>query len=136
MRSSSTPSPATTLLSAALRSDNNDSSGADVANGNNAFGAFALFSNIDGNHNCAFGDNALTLNTDSFNNTAVGAEALVLNDSTDNATANNNTAVGWRALRDNINAGGNTAVGPSRSEIMTTPETTMPPTTRQLAFRR
>jgi len=115
---------------------NNDSSGADVANGNNAFGAFALFSNIDGNHNCAFGDNALTLNTDSFNNTAVGAEALVLNDSTDNATANNNTAVGWRALRDNINAGGNTAVGPSRSEIMTTPETTMPPTTRQLAFRR
>ena len=38
---------------------NNDSSGAGSANGNNAFGHAALFSNIDGAGNCAFGDDAL-----------------------------------------------------------------------------
>src|SRR5439155_88406 len=95
--------------SAALFS--NDSRGNGIANGNNAFGAFALFSNIDGTHNSAFGDSALTFNTDSFNNTAVGAEALLFNDFTDDAFANNNTAVGWRALRENTDAASNTAVG-------------------------
>jgi len=53
---------------------NNDSSGAGLANFNNAFGAFALSSNIDGSGNTAIGDDALS-NADASNNTAVGVEA-------------------------------------------------------------
>ena len=53
---------------------NNDSSGAGLANFNNAFGAFALSANIDGAGNTAIGDDALS-NADASDNTAVGVEA-------------------------------------------------------------
>src|SRR5437867_8707851 len=54
---------------------NNDSTGASLANANNAFGAFALASNIDGTFNSAFGDSALAGVTTGTLNTALGGFA-------------------------------------------------------------
>src|SRR5438552_19188972 len=51
---------------------NNDSSGAGLANFNNAFGAAALFSNIDGSGNTALGAFALEENVNADGNTAIG----------------------------------------------------------------
>jgi hypothetical protein len=79
---------------------------------NSAFGAFSLFSNIDGAFNTACGAGALDLNVgnqgtgEGVNNTAVGAAALLLN-----TTGSSNTAVGTGALELNTAGPFNTAVG-------------------------
>src|SRR4029077_21186213 len=66
-------------------------SGADF---NNAFGAFALFSNTSGYTNNAVGNHALFQNISGAANTAVGDEALQNNDSSDKGFSNANRARG------------------------------------------
>ena len=78
---------------------------------NDAFGAFALFSNTDGFSNNAFGNHALFENIHGAANTAVGDLALQNNDSSGMAHGNSNTAVGAQALQLNNNGDSNNAVG-------------------------
>jgi hypothetical protein len=78
---------------------------------NNAVGAGALLSNIDGYSNNAFGNDALFFNVNGVANTAVGYYTLWNNDSDARGLANNNTAVGAVALFNNVDGSDNTAVG-------------------------
>ena len=87
---------------------NGSSFGADY---NDAFGAFALFNNVDGFSNNAMGDSALFENIHGLQNTAIGDLALALNDTTGNGTANYNTAVGAEALYNNTDGDSNNAIG-------------------------
>jgi hypothetical protein len=87
---------------------------------NNAFGAFALFSNTDGYSNNSFGNHALFENIHGAANTAVGDLALQNNDSSGNGDGNINTAVGAQALKANVDGDSNNAVGYSALQINTT----------------
>jgi hypothetical protein len=78
---------------------------------NNAIGANALFSNVDGFSNNALGASALFENIHAAANTAVGDLALAFNDVTGNNVAWHNTAVGALALFNNADGDSNTAVG-------------------------
>ena len=69
--------------------ENNDSSGAGIANFNTAVGAQALFSNVDGDSNNAVGFNALGANTTGLFNQAIGVNAL-----SSNTTGSSNIAIG------------------------------------------
>ena len=61
---------------------------------NNAVGANALTSNVDGYSNNAFGNHALFFNVSGVANTAIGYYTLWNNDSDALGLANGNTAVG------------------------------------------
>jgi hypothetical protein len=78
---------------------------------NNAVGANALTSNVDGYSNNAFGTHALFFNENGVANTAIGYYTLWNNDSDALGLANNNTAVGAVALFNNVDGSENTAVG-------------------------
>jgi hypothetical protein len=78
---------------------------------NNAVGANALTSNVDGYSNDAFGTHALFFNVNGVANTAIGYYTLWNNDSDALGLANNNTAVGSVALFNNVDGSENTAVG-------------------------
>jgi hypothetical protein len=78
---------------------------------NNAVGAGALISNVDGYSNNAFGNDALFFNVIGVANTAIGYYTLWNNDSDALGLANNNTAVGAVALFNNVDGSENTAVG-------------------------
>ena len=73
---------------------------------NTATGAFALFSNTEGEFNTATGANALFSNTEGKNNTANGFQALL-----NNTAGAQNTAVGNQALLSNTDGSNNTASG-------------------------
>ena len=78
---------------------------------NNAVGAGALISNIDGYSNNAFGNDALFFNVTGVANTAVGYYALWNNDSDALGSGNDNTAIGAIALFNNVDGSANTAIG-------------------------
>jgi len=78
---------------------------------NNAVGAGALLSNVDGYSNNAFGNDALFFNVIAVANTAIGYYTLWNNDSDALGLANNNTAVGAVALFNNVDGSENTALG-------------------------
>ncbi len=78
---------------------------------NNAVGAGALLSNVDGYSNNAFGNDALFFNVNGVANTAIGYYTLWNNDSDELGLGNNNTAVGAVALFNNVDGSENTAVG-------------------------
>ncbi len=84
---------------------NNDSGGAGLGNGNNAFGFQALTANTDGETNNAFGMSALFNNVDGEWNNAFGFSALGLN-----VSGSRNTAIGDSAGR-NIDGNGNVCIG-------------------------
>jgi hypothetical protein len=92
---------------------NSNVGGPDFGDGsfNNAVGANALFSNVDGFGNNALGTSALFENVHAAGNTAVGDLALAFNDITGNNLAWHNTAVGALALFNNADGDSNTAVG-------------------------
>jgi hypothetical protein len=78
---------------------------------NNAIGAGALLSNVDGYSNNVFGNDALFFNIIGVANTAIGYYTLWNNDSDALGLANNNTAVGAVALFNNVDGSENTVVG-------------------------
>src|SRR5258708_17047110 len=78
---------------------------------NNAVGANAITSNVDGYSNNAFGNLALFFNVNGVANTAIGYYTLFNNDSDALGLGNNNTAVGSVALFNNVDGSENTAVG-------------------------
>ena len=80
---------------------------------NNAVGANALTSNVDGYSNDAFGTHALFFNINGVANTAMGYYTLWNNDSDALGLANGNTAVGATALFNNVDGSDNTAIGDS-----------------------
>jgi trimeric autotransporter adhesin len=73
---------------------------------NTANGAFALFSNIDGERNNAVGYQALFTHQTGDDNNAIGTSALF-----SNTSGSGNTAVGDSALRFNTTGAFNTAIG-------------------------
>lgn len=80
-----------------------------TAQGNAAFGTYALEKNTTGATNTAIGNSAMRANTIGSNNTAFGNLAL-----TANISGVNNTAIGFGVLQTNIgvtNGADNTAVG-------------------------
>ena len=87
---------------------------------NNAFGAGALISNVDGYSNNAFGNDALFFNVNAVANTAIGYYALWNNDSDALGSGNNNTAVGAVALFNNVDGSENTAVGKAAGQNLIT----------------
>ena len=87
---------------------------------NNAVGAGALISNVDGYSNNAFGNDALFFNVNGVANAAVGYYTLWNNDSDGLGLANNNTAVGAVALFNNVDGSENTAVGKAAGQNVIT----------------
>jgi hypothetical protein len=89
-----------------LTLENNDSTGAGIANFNTAVGAQALFANTDGTSNNAIGFNAIGANTTGLFNQAMGVNAL--SGLVDGAS---NIAIGDSAQVNSTNGDFNTVVG-------------------------